>query len=162
MRNNRIRLLAGIGSAVILLVATGCQSTKDERSEGTIHDDNQITSSIERSLDTDPAFKFPNVNVSTYAGVVQLSGFVSIQGQKDRAQQLAQNTAGARKVINGISIKPQLAATGGPAPVYEEVPVRQTVVTAPAEPAPADPAPAAPAQNAPEQNSQNQNPQSNK
>ena len=105
---NRIRTLAGI--AVILLLATGCSTT---------HGDDKITSSVRKSLDNDPAYRFPDVAVNTHDGVVQLSGFVSVQGQKVRAQQLAEYTPGVRNVINGITLKPRLPATGRPAPAYE-------------------------------------------
>lgn len=110
MRKNRIRTLAGIGSAVMLLLATGCQTTT--------HGDDKITSSVRKSLDNDPAYRFPDVNVNTHDGVVQLSGFVSVQGQKVRAQQLAEYTPGVLKVINGITPKPQLTPTGRHAPAY--------------------------------------------
>ena len=109
-RNNRIRTLAGIASAVMLLLATGCSTT---------HGDDKITSNVREYLDNDPAYRFPDVNVNTHDGVVQLSGFVSVQGQKDRAQQLAEYTPGVRHVINGITLKPErLPATGGHAPPY--------------------------------------------
>ena len=117
MRNNRIRTLATISSAVILLLATGCQTTT--------HSDDKITSSVRKSLDNDPAYRFPDVGVNTHDGVVQLSGFVSVQGQKVRAQQLAEYTPGVRKVINGIALKPRLTATGRHAPAYGSAPPQQ-------------------------------------
>lgn len=112
MRNNRIRTLATIGSAVILLLATGCQTTT------TTHGDDKITSSVRKSLDNDPAYRFPDVNVNTHDGIVQLSGFVSVQGQKVRAQQLAEYTPGVRQVVNGITLKPPLTPTSRHAPAY--------------------------------------------
>lgn len=139
MRNNRIRMLSGAGMAVMLLVLTGCQTTasRDERSAGTVLDDNQITENVRSALDNEPVYKFNDVNVNTFAGVVQLSGFANVQGQKDRAQQLAQNVNGVRQVVNGITIKPQqMQATGrSQAPIYDDPP---DTSAAPSEAAPKD------------------------
>lgn len=137
MRNNRIRTLAGIGSAVILLLLTGCQSTpRDERSAGTIVDDNQITDNVRKALDDEPVYKFTDVNVNTFAGVVQLSGFATIQGQKTRAQQLAENVNGVRQVVNGITLKPQpMSATGRSSGMtyYDDPPTASAESAAPAQ-----------------------------
>lgn len=107
MRNNRIRLLVGAASAILLLLPAGCKTgSKDERSEGRAIDDKQITQHIDKNLEQDPTYKFGDVNVQTFGGVVQLSGFVNVQAQKARAQQIAQYTDGVREVVNGISLKP--------------------------------------------------------
>jgi hypothetical protein len=70
-------------------------------------DDEHITEAVEKSLEQEPAFKFGGVTIKTYDGIVQLSGFVEVEGQKERAQQLAENTDGVRQVVNAINIKPQ-------------------------------------------------------
>ena len=136
MRNNRIRMLTGIGSAIMLLWFTGCQTTntRDERSEGTVLDDNQITDNVRHALDTDPVYKFSDVNVNTFAGVVQLSGFATIQNQKDRAQRVAENVNGARQVVNGITLKPTpMQATGGrSSTIYDDPPGDTAAPAAPA------------------------------
>ena len=116
MSNKGSRTLTALGVAVTIISFTGCQSntTKDTRSAGRQMDDEHITEAVEKSLDQEPAFKFGGVTVKTYDGIVQLSGFVEVEGQKDRAQQLAESTDGVRQVINGINIKPQAAATSRP------------------------------------------------
>ena len=104
--------------AAMLLILAGCETTpKDERSEGRALDDKHITSSVEKSLETEPTYKFPEVSVTTFAGIVQLSGFVNSDGQRDRAAEIAQNTEGVKQVVNGIALKPMLPATSRPAPV---------------------------------------------
>ena len=115
MSNKGSRTLTALGVAMTIISFTGCEtgSTKDSRSAGRQMDDEHITEAVEKSLDQEPAFKFGGVSVKTYDGIVQLSGFVEVEGQKSRAQQLAENTDGVREVINGINIKPQ-AATSRP------------------------------------------------
>jgi len=125
MRNKNIGMFSSVGVAALLLLATGCQttsSTHDERSEGRVIDDKEITSNVEKNLDRDPTYKFTDVNVQTFAGVVQLSGFVNIAAQKQRAQEIAQNIDGVQKVDNGLTLKP-MAATGrqnSSQPIYSE------------------------------------------
>jgi hypothetical protein len=116
MRINTIRMISGVSAAIMLLAVTGCETMNhrggDERSEGRMVDDKDITASVQKGLDQDPVYKFNDVSVGTFAGVVQLSGFVNESAQRMRAQDIAQNTEGVSKVINGIALKPMLQPTG--------------------------------------------------
>ena len=109
MSNKGSRTLTALGVAMTIISFTGCEtnSTKDTRSAGRQMDDEHITEAVEKSLEQEPAFKFGGVTIKTYDGIVQLSGFVEVEGQKDRAQQLAESTDGVRQVVNAINIKPQ-------------------------------------------------------
>ena len=133
MRTNTIRKLSGVGAAIMLLAVTGCQTSNhnDERSEGRVKDDKSITSDVKKSLESDATYKFNDVKVDTFAGVVQLSGFVNIGAQRMRAQEIAQVTDGVAKVVNGIALKPPMQPTGraavermyaDPAPAQELAP----------------------------------------
>jgi osmotically-inducible protein OsmY len=100
-------MLSSVSAAVTLLALTGCESTpKDERSEGRAIDDKHITQNVQKDLEREPTYKFNGVDVSTFAGVVQLSGFVNTEGQRARAQEIAQDVNGVREVKNGIALKP--------------------------------------------------------
>jgi len=113
MRNNRIQILLSVGTAAMLVAIAGCSTTpKDERSEGRAIDDKHITENIEKKLGNEPTYKFSEVKVSTFAGIVQLSGFVNTDGEKDRAEEIAKNTDGVTQVANGIALKPEMPATG--------------------------------------------------
>ena len=114
MRCNTIQRISCAGMAAMLLIVTGCETTnhKDERSAGRALDDKNITADVQKSLQTEPTFKFPEVSVTTFAGIVQLSGFVNSDVQRQRAQEIAQNTDGVKQVVNGIALKPMLPATG--------------------------------------------------
>jgi hyperosmotically inducible protein len=125
---NYTKLISGLGLAVLMAGSTGCETSKhhDERSEGRIQDDKNITSSIKRELKEEPVYKFEEVTVNTYAGAVQLSGFVNSEGQKRRAQDIAQHTPGVQQVINGLAMKPFVPApTGTPATqIYAQPPTK--------------------------------------
>jgi hypothetical protein len=110
MRNERSWIVAGLSLAAAMTTFTGCQTEpKDGRSASLAADDKHITKSVKESLDSEPVYKFTDVDVKTFAGTVQLSGFVMTQGQKNRAQDIAQHTQGAKEVVNGITLKPAMA-----------------------------------------------------
>jgi hypothetical protein len=109
MRNERSWIVAGLSLAAAMMTLTGCETApKDGRSKGLALDDKHITARVKESLDTEPVYKFTDVDIRTFAGTVQLSGFVMTQGQKNRAQEIAQHTQGVREVVNGITLKPAM------------------------------------------------------
>jgi hypothetical protein len=99
----------GLSALIILAVAAaGCKTeVKDERSAGRIEDDKHINENVQNALKTDPTYKFSDVSVSTFAGIVSLGGFVNTDDQRARAVSIARTTGGVREVSNGISLKPQ-------------------------------------------------------
>ena len=106
---NKFRLLT---VAVVLGAMMGCASDPN-RTAGQRLDDRLTTARINDVLEDSPVYKFPHVKVTTYGGVVQLSGFVHSQEQKQAATQVAQNTPGVAQVINNISVLPPDTAMGG-------------------------------------------------
>jgi osmotically-inducible protein OsmY len=113
MRKNTIQKILGVGTAAMLIAMTGCETTpKDERTEGRTIDDKHITENVQKSLEREPTYKFTEVKVSTFAGIVQLSGFVNTDNEKSRAEDIAQNTDGVKQVVNGIALKPEMPPTG--------------------------------------------------
>jgi hyperosmotically inducible protein len=103
-------LISGVSAAVAL--SGGC-ATSDHggRSEGRVVDDKQITEEVQDQLRREPVYKFSDVDVKTFSGVVQLSGFVNTDEQKKRAGELAQQVPGVTEIVNGISLKPQIPRT---------------------------------------------------
>ena len=73
-------------------------------------DDQHITDRVKGSLKESPVYKFAGVGVSTFDRVVQLSGFVQTDDQKQAAEEIARQAPGAVRVINNIVIqKPEPA-----------------------------------------------------
>lgn len=117
MRNfKKIVLVGGLSAVTVLTSLTGCSTWghKDsDRSAGRVVDDRRITSAVEDQLKTEPVYKFSDVDVKTFNGVVQLSGFVTTEDQKERAGSLAEHVPGVAQVVNGITLKPEpLTPTG--------------------------------------------------
>src|SRR4051812_44342425 len=117
MKNfKRLVVVTSLGAAVAVLGLSGCESwghrSSDERSAGRVVDDSRLTHTVQTELRNEPVFKFGDVDVKTYAGVVQLNGFVNTEDQKRRAAEIAQQTPGVNQVINNLTLKPM----GGPTP----------------------------------------------
>jgi osmotically-inducible protein OsmY len=110
MRNlKKLILTSGMSAALVATGLTGCSMFHNEssdRSEGRQLDDKIITERVQEKLQTEPVYKFTDVDVKTFAGVVQLSGFVNTDEQKRKAGELAQNVEGVARVVNNISLKP--------------------------------------------------------
>src|SRR5690349_7088564 len=90
----------------LTLLSAGCAGNRYERSTGESIDDTSTTARVKSALRGDSMFKYPDVDVSTFKGTVQLSGFVANGEQKDRATQIAKTVDGVREIKNDIAVKP--------------------------------------------------------
>jgi hyperosmotically inducible periplasmic protein len=89
----------------IALLATGCASTARQASFGEAVDDTFITTKVKALYVEDPAVNALNVNVETFKGVVQLSGFANNQTEINRAAEIARGVKGVSSVKNDIRLK---------------------------------------------------------
>ncbi len=87
---------------------TGCAATRTSKSTGEYIDDAAITAKLKAAYVRDPVVKALEVNVITYKGIVQLSGFVDSMDQVMRAEQIARNTPGVLGVQNHLELKTNL------------------------------------------------------
>lgn len=98
------------GLAAIALAGLGaCASSEDSaprRSTGEFTDDAALTAKVKTAIATDAGAKTASaVNVETYRGVVQLTGFVDSDDQVTRAVSAAKKVQGVRSVKNDIRLK---------------------------------------------------------
>ena len=91
--------------ACVPLLHTGCAVTRGQQSAGTYIDDKTITAKVKTELLKDSTVKGTDVDVTTFNGAVQLSGFVESQEQKDRAGELARQTKGVQQVHNNLIVQ---------------------------------------------------------
>jgi osmotically-inducible protein OsmY len=84
----------------------GCAGTTTHESTGEYVDDATITTKVKADLVGDKVVKAREINVNTFKGVVQLSGFVDTSEEKDRAGTIAKSVAGVKDVTNDIQVKP--------------------------------------------------------
>ena len=83
----------------------GCASTATRESTGEYIDDSTITAKVKAALVKDPVVSALAVNVKTYKGVVQLSGFVNTADEKTQAEQVARGVYGVKSVANSLIVK---------------------------------------------------------
>ena len=68
-------------------------------------DDSTITAKVKTALIESADTKAHDIKVESRGGVVQLSGFVATQAQKDAATKVAKSVSGVKAVENGLGIK---------------------------------------------------------
>jgi hyperosmotically inducible protein len=68
-------------------------------------DDSTLTAKVKTALIENDETKAHDIKVETRGGVVQLSGFVATQAQKDAATKVAKAVSGVKAVNNGLGIK---------------------------------------------------------
>ena len=91
--------------AAAALSLTACSPTAQQRGTGEYIDDAVITSKVKAAFAADPTVKATEVQVETFKGTVQLSGFVSSRESAQKAVQLAREVKGVKEVRNNTVIK---------------------------------------------------------
>jgi hypothetical protein len=93
--------------AICLLALAGCASGPQKEGTGQYIDDSVITAKVKAAIVKDETLKATEINVETFKGVVQLSGFVASQTDINHAVQVARGVEGVKSVKNAMSIKPK-------------------------------------------------------
>jgi osmotically-inducible protein OsmY len=89
----------------LLFAVAGCASTPKSEGTGEYVDDTVITSKVKAEIFNEPALKSREINVETFKGVTQLSGFVSSQADINKAVEVASHVGGVKSVRNDMKIK---------------------------------------------------------
>ena len=89
--------------AASLFTVAGCASTAG--SPGQYIDDSMITAKVKASIFNEPTIKASEINVETYRGDVQLSGFVADPGDAAKAVEIARGVKGVTSVKNDVRVK---------------------------------------------------------
>ena len=97
--------IATAAFSVSLLAVAGCASTPERASTGEYLDDTVITAKVKASLFNEPTLKASEINVETYKGDVQLSGFVADPTDAAKAVEIARGVKGVTSVKNDIRMK---------------------------------------------------------
>lgn len=87
------------------ILAAGCASTPRQESFGEGVDDTVITTKVKAMYVEDKTVSALNVNVETFKGTVQLSGFANDQTEINRAVEIARGVKGVSSVKNDIRLK---------------------------------------------------------
>jgi osmotically-inducible protein OsmY len=93
-----------IGLVLVTFIA-GCAATQHKESTGEYVDDSVLTSKVKAEIFNDPMLKVLQINVESFKGVVQLSGFVDSAQASARAVEVAKSVKGVQSVKNSLVVK---------------------------------------------------------
>jgi osmotically-inducible protein OsmY len=91
--------------AVFMMSVLGCASTAKHEGTGEYIDDSVITTKVKAVIFNEPTLKSAEINVETFKGNVQLSGFLSSQSDINKAVELTRNVKGVNSVKNDMRLK---------------------------------------------------------
>ncbi|AXS83767.1 MULTISPECIES: BON domain-containing protein [Marinobacter] len=100
-----MRSVPMLAMAMLLALFVGCASTESSSGTGEYIDDTVITTKVKAAIFNESTLKSAEINVETYKGVVQLSGFVSSREDIDTAVRVARGVKGVKSVTNGMELK---------------------------------------------------------
>ncbi len=92
-------------SAILLASLLGCAATATQQATGEYVDDAVTTAKVKAAIFDDPTLKSAEINVETFKGVVQLSGFVNSKGDINQAIQVTRAVPGVVSVKNDMRPK---------------------------------------------------------
>lgn len=92
---------------ILMMISTfaACAGTRTQESAGEYVDDSVITTKVMSLLAADDFLKSFQINVESFKGVVQLSGFVNSQKAVDKAVEIAKSVKGVTSVKNSLVVK---------------------------------------------------------
>ncbi len=89
----------------LITVFLGCNATQSKESTGQYIDDSAITTKIKTGIFDDLRLKSLQIEVQTFKGIVQLSGFVDSPQNAKIAGEIAGIVAGVKEVKNDLVVK---------------------------------------------------------
>lgn len=99
------RILQVVVCVGILTAFMGCAATQKHESTGEYVDDTVITTKVKTAIFNEDTLKTFQINVKTYQGVVQLSGFVDSGKSVSKAGEVARRVVGVKEVKNDLIVK---------------------------------------------------------
>jgi osmotically-inducible protein OsmY len=100
-----LKRLSAFLAAALMVSALGCASQSEPQSPGAYMDDSWITTKVKTAILNEPSLKVMQINVETYKGVVQLSGFVDNAASQAKAVEIARSVQGVTSVKNDLRLR---------------------------------------------------------
>ena len=102
---NITRRLTTLVAVLFMAMALGCASTAKTEGTGEYIDDTVVTTKVKAAIFNEPTLKSAEINVETFKGVVQLSGFVNSREDINKAVTVARQIPGVTSVKNDMRLK---------------------------------------------------------
>ena len=108
MRPRRYRhyLAAAVLGFSLAGTLTACAPTQERRGTGEYVDDKVINTRVKAALIAAKDIDASDINVDTFRGVVQLSGFVPSRQMQDRAVSVTRGVPGVKEVKDDMRLRP--------------------------------------------------------
>jgi osmotically-inducible protein OsmY len=100
-----LKRFCSVLAALAMATALGCASTSKSEGTGEYVDDSVITTKVKAAILNEPTLKSAEINVETFKGIVQLSGFAGSQISIDKAGVVAEHVGGVKSVKNDMRLK---------------------------------------------------------
>lgn len=91
--------------AITMLFMLGCASTAKHESTGEFVEDTMITAKVKAAILAEQDLRSAEINVETFKGIVQLSGFVHSHADIDKAVDVTRGVNGVKSVKNDMRLK---------------------------------------------------------
>lgn len=91
--------------ALMVASLSACSTGQKHGTVGQYVEDSAITTNVKAAIFQQSDLSAAEINVETYNGIVQLSGFVSQPGQVSKAASVAKGVEGVRGVKNNLTVK---------------------------------------------------------
>ncbi len=101
----QFKYLSTIFFALVLAALVGCASTSNKEGTGEYFDDAVITTKVKAAIFNEPTLKTLEINVETFKGVVQLSGFIKERSDISKAIEVTRAVKGVTSVKNDMVLK---------------------------------------------------------
>jgi hyperosmotically inducible protein len=100
-----LKRFSAVFIAALMVSALGCATQSEPQSPGAYMDDSWITTKVKTAILNEPSLKVMQINVETYKGVVQLSGFVDSAASQAKAVEIARSVQGVTSVKNDLRLR---------------------------------------------------------
>ena len=101
----QLKRFSALFLAVLLVSMLGCASTSTREGTGEYVDDSVITTKVKAAIFNEPSLKVADINVESFKGTVQLSGFVRSQAEIYKAVEVARGVGGVTSAKNDMRLK---------------------------------------------------------
>ena len=100
-----LKSISAVFFALVLATALGCAGSATKEGTGEYVDDTVITTKVKAAIFNEPSLKSAEINVETFKGTVQLSGFAKYQSDISKAGDVARGINGVKSVNNSMRLK---------------------------------------------------------
>ena len=102
---NKNKWMTALFAAVMLTTVVGCASTSTKEGTGEYFDDSLITTKVKAAILNEKTLSAGEINVETFKGTVQLSGFVKDKEDIAKASSVTRGVKGVKAVKNNLHMK---------------------------------------------------------